>query len=191
MQQAQHGDREAFSELVRRHHQMAYRTAVTILRSRDDAEDEVQNSFLKAFQHLGTFQGGCRFSTWLTRILVNQCLMRIRRLRRERFSSLDAPVHPGEPHVPREIADPNAETDRAMAGEEVEQLLRREIQRIPPMLRQAFLLRHIENLPMSEVAEELGITQAAAKSRLLRARLELQERLLRHQGRKGVATFTF
>jgi RNA polymerase sigma-70 factor (ECF subfamily) len=185
---AQSGDKHAFSELVERHYGTCLRLATTILRNRHDAEDEVQNALAKAFEHIGQFQRGCRFSTWLTRILVNQCLMRIRQVRRSRVVSLE-PTN-SEDFGGRELADPSAAPDRELAAEQVHSILEKEIRRIPPILRRPFELRHVQMLPMEAVAGELGISVAAAKSRLLRARVELQSRLAKHQGRLGPATLT-
>jgi RNA polymerase sigma-70 factor, ECF subfamily len=185
---SQDGDRAAFSELVQRHYSSCLRLAVTILRNRDDAEDEVQNALSKAFEHLGQFQRGCRFSTWLTRIVVNQCLMRIRQIRRNRTVSIDEPWQQEEGATNWEIPDSRQGPDHALANEQIRGIIAMEIRRIPPLLRGAFMLRHVESLPMPEVAARLGISIAAAKSRLLRARLELQQRLEKHQGRLGPVT---
>jgi RNA polymerase sigma-70 factor, ECF subfamily len=185
---SQNGDKAAFSELVGRHYNACLRLASTILRNRDDAEDEVQNALSKAFEHLGQFQRGCRFSTWLTRIVVNQCLMRIRQVRRNRTVSIDEPWLQEEGAGSWEIPDLRPGPDHALANEQIRRIVDTEIRRIPPLLRSAFTLRHVEKLPMTEVADRLGISVAAAKSRLLRARLELQQRLEKHQGKLGPAT---
>lgn len=187
---SQSGETAAFSELVERHYGACVRLAVTILRNRDDAEDEVQNAVSKAFEHIGQFQRGCRFSTWLTRIVVNQCLMRIRQAKRSRLVSISESWHAEENLASWELADPRQTPDQELGGEEVRRVLEVEVRRIPPLLRHAFLLRHEQELPMNEVARRLGISVAAAKSRLLRARLELQQRLEKHLGRLGAATLT-
>jgi len=187
---SQAGEAAAFSELVERHYSACLRLAVTILRNRDDAEDEVQNALSKAFEHIGDFQRGCRFSTWLTRIVVNQCLMRIRQVRRNRLVSIGESWYPEERAVSWELVDPRQTPDQELASEEIRRVLATEVRRIPPLLRHAFILRHVQRLPMTEVAGRLGISVAAAKSRLLRARIELQQRLEKHQGRLGPATLT-
>jgi RNA polymerase sigma-70 factor (ECF subfamily) len=185
---SQNGDTTAFSELVERHYNSCLRLAVTILRNRDDAEDEVQNALSKAFEHIGQFQRGCRFSTWLTRIVVNQCLMRIRQVRRNRTVSINEPWQQEDGVTSWEIPDVRQGPDHELANEQIRQVIATEVRRIPPLLRSAFVLRHVESLPMTEVAKRLGISVAAAKSRLLRARMELQQRLEKHQGRLGPAT---
>jgi RNA polymerase sigma-70 factor (ECF subfamily) len=187
IESARRGDSEAFTELVTRHYPSSLKLARSILRDFEDAEDEVQNSFTKVFLHLGRFEGNSRFSTWLSRIVVNQCLMRLRKARRARFAYLDDPGSE-EGNVKMELAD-TAETPEEKLGRgEVEALLRREVNCIPPLLREPLLLRESMRLSLTEVAERLGITEAAAKSRLLRARRELRARLTRHQGARGTAT---
>jgi len=184
---AQAGDGGAFAELIGRHRTSCLKLALSILRDREDAEDEVQNACWKAFEHIGQFHRDARFSTWLTRILVNQCLMRLRRRKRARLVYLEDTAAT-EDQVVLDLPDVRRTPEDELGAGEVAGVLRKEIRRIPPLLRNVFLLREIEELPMPEVARRLGITVAAAKSRLLRARLELRARLARHQGRLGAAT---
>jgi RNA polymerase sigma-70 factor (ECF subfamily) len=184
---AQEGERDAFAELVCRHQATCMKLAISVLREREDAEDEVQNALFKAYEHLDQFQRDAKFSTWLSRIVLNQCLMRLRQTRRARFlyiddghdsdeiSRLDLPAHDSSP-------------ESHVAKMEISAVLKHEMSRIPPLLRHAFLLRDVQQLPMPEVAERLGVSIAAAKSRLLRARAELKERLGKHCGRLGDAT---
>ncbi|MCS7025739.1 MAG: sigma-70 family RNA polymerase sigma factor [Bryobacteraceae bacterium] len=186
---AQGGYDPAFAELIRRHQSSCLKLAMSILRDRSDAEDEVQNAFWKAFEHLGQFQRDARFSTWLTRIVVNQCLMRLRQTRRAKFLYLDDAMI-GDEVGTLELPAPEQTPEQELGKQEVANLLRKEIRRIPPLLRNVFLLRDVQQLPMPDVAKQLGISVAAAKSRLLRARLELRSRLAKHQGRLGPATLT-
>ena len=184
--QAQAGDQAAFTELTRRHYNSSFKLAVSILRDRQEAEDEVQNAYWKAFQHLGQFNQDAKFSTWMTRIVVNQCLMRLRQLRRAKFLYIDD-AQIGEERGTLELVDHGLDPERELAGGEVAALLHREVKRIPPLLRRVFVLREVNQLPMPEVAKQLGISVAAAKSRLLRARLELRDRLGKHIGQQGGA----
>lgn len=179
---------EAFSELVRRHQNTAMKVAVSILRDREDAEDEVQNAFWKAFEHIKQFQREAKFSTWLTRIVVNQCLMRLRQLRRAKFLYLEDGLGTSEDSVSLELRDGRNSAEQELGQEQVAQVLREEIRRTPPLLRKVFLLRDVEQRPMPEVADQLGISVAAAKSRLLRARAELRSRMRKHHGSIGPAT---
>jgi len=187
VQLCQSGDQRAFGELIRRHQASAMKVALSILRDKLDAEDEVQNAFWKAYQHINQFQQDAKFSTWLTRIVVNQCLMKLRQARRVKFAYLDD-AQPGEEILTFELKDFRQSPEQQLGQTEVAQVLRHEIRRTPPLLRNVFLLRDVENRPMPEVAEQLGISVAAAKSRLLRARAELRERMKRHLGVVGPAT---
>ncbi len=186
---SQEGAEDAFSELIRRNYSSAFKLAVSILHERQEAEDEVQNAFWKAFQHIGQFQQDSKFSTWMTRIVVNQCLMRLRQTRRARFLYLDDALI-GEERGTMELVDGARGPESELGSKELAGLLRNEIKRIPPLLRNVFVLRDVDELPMPQVAERLGISVAAAKSRLLRARLELRSRLEKHCGRHGHATLT-
>jgi RNA polymerase sigma-70 factor (ECF subfamily) len=183
----QRGDNQAFAELMKRHQASALKLALSILRDKQDAEDEVQNAFWKAYEHIEQFQQDARFSTWLTRIVVNQCLMRLRQLRRARLFYMDETVV-GEEVMTLDLRDESLNPENRLAQAEVGTVLQDEIRRIPPLLRRVFLLRDVQQKPMPDVAAELGISVAAAKSRLLRARAELRNRLKRHCGRIGAAT---
>ncbi len=183
----QDGDNNAFDELMKRHQTAVLKVALSIVRDKQDAEDEVQNAFWKAYQHINQFQRDAKFSTWLTRIVVNQCLMRLRQARRAKFAYLDE-VQPGEEMGPFELRDVGQSPEESLGQSEMSQVLDREIGRTPPLLRNVFLLRDVQERPMTEVAKDLGISVAAAKSRLLRARTELRTRLERHQGQAGQAT---
>ena len=182
----QQGNQAAFDELMRRHQMSAMKVAVSIVRDRQDAEDEVQNAFWKAYEHINQFQRDAKFSTWLTRIVVNQCLMRLRQVRRTRFAYIDDAE--GEDVTAADLRDAGPSPENLLGVNQVAAVLALEIQRTPPLLRHVFLLRDVENKPMPEVAAKLGISVAAAKSRLLRARAELRGRMQRHFGEMGAAT---
>ncbi len=179
---AQKGENDAFSELIQRHQTTCKRLAFSVLRDKQDAEDEVQNALWKAYEHLGQFQQDAKFSTWLSRIVLNQCLMRLRKDKRARYLYLDEGVA-GEEIARLELADDSATPEDALAQAQIGATINQEIRRIPPLLREVFILRDVEELPMPDVASRLGISLAAAKSRLLRARLELRDRMQRHVGR--------
>jgi RNA polymerase sigma-70 factor, ECF subfamily len=183
---ARRGDKHAFGELVKRHHNWCVGLASFILRDKGDAEDEAQNAYWKAFQHLDQFQGEAEFSTWLSRIVVNQCRMFMRGRRRMRLLHLDAGIPEyggGSIDLPSKRLDPEGE----LGCHQVREVLANEVRRIPPLLRNVVMLRDVEGLPMAEVANRLGISVSAAKSRLLRARIELRTRVLRHCGPSGYA----
>jgi RNA polymerase sigma-70 factor (ECF subfamily) len=155
------------------------------MRNRSDAEDEVQNTFWKAFHRLEQFRGEGSFAAWLSRIVENQCLMRIREARQSQFVYLDETT---ESNVRLELVGQTSSPEDQLGDHQVEDLLRREISRIPPLLRNVMLLRDVQQLPMSAVAEQLGLSVPAAKSRLMRARVELRSRLMKHCGRRGQGT---
>lgn len=182
---ARNGDMEAFGRLVERHRLACLRRAMLILRNRSDAEDEVQNAFWKAFQRLDQYRGDGSFSAWLGRIIENQCLMRLREQRYLRFVCLDesSDCRPSVELV-AQLTDP--EDDLGL--KEVVSLLRREVLRIPPLLRHAMILRDLDQLAIGDVAVRLGVSVPAAKSRLMRAREELRSRIRKHCGRKGPGT---
>jgi RNA polymerase sigma-70 factor (ECF subfamily) len=181
---AQQGSEAAFGELVRRHDRLVLRVALSILHNREEAEDEVQNAWWKAWRHIGRFEGEARFTTWVVRIVMNQCLMRLRHDRGARLIYLDQPLK-GEGKSLLELRDAREGAEQEVGRRQVDELLRREIARIPPTLRNALLLRFMDELPMPKVAGELGISLAAAKSRLLRARHELKTRLEKYCGHTG------
>ncbi len=184
---AQRGDNSAFADLIERHHNSCSKLAMSILRDKADAEDEVQNACWKAFEHIEQFQRDAKFSTWLTRIVVNQCLMRLRQERRAKFVYMDDPL-PNDETLTLQLPDRSETPEEGLGKREVVAVLKKEINRIPPLLRNAFVLRDVDRLPIEEVAKQLGISVAAAKSRLLRARQELRERMSKHYGDRGAAT---
>jgi RNA polymerase sigma-70 factor, ECF subfamily len=183
---AKAGDDSAFEELVRRYDRNVFRIAQHITQNREDAEDVVQDAFLKAYQNLGQFQGQSKFYTWLVRIAVNEALMRLRRRRPERMVSLDEDVKTEDDSVPREVADWSPNPEQQYSQAELKDILTRTIQGLPPSFRTVFVLRDVEGLSTEEAAEALDLSIPAVKSRLLRARLQLRERLSRYfQKRNG------
>ena len=184
---AKSGNDAAFTELIERHRSISFKLAYSILRDRSDAEDEVQNATWKAYLHLDQFNYEAKFSTWLTRIVVNQCLMRLRKDKRAKFFYIDD-VQIGDEVGTLDLRDRSDTPEVELGRREVSEILHQEVNRMPPLLKKVFWMRDIEERSMPDVAESLGISVAAAKSRLLRAWQELKVRLERHQGRLGAAT---
>src|SRR6202044_1036163 len=176
---AKAGDISAFEELVRRYDRNVFRIAQHITQNREDAEDVVQEAFLKAYQNLANFQEQSKFYTWLVRIAVNEALMRLRRRRPERMVSLDEDVKTEEDSLPREVADWSPNPEQQYNQAELREILTRTIQGLPASFRTVFVLRDVEGLSTEETAEALDLSIPAVKSRLLRARLQLRERLSR------------
>jgi RNA polymerase sigma-70 factor, ECF subfamily len=183
------GDESAFDELMKRHHPTALKVAYSIVRNREDAEDEVQNAFWKAYRHMSQFNRDSKFSTWLTRIVVNQCLMKLRRSRKVHYLYI-GDAGPADEFANLELPDQRHTPEEGVGKAEVQNVLFQEIRRTPPLLRNVFLLRDVQQLPMPQVAELLGISVAAAKSRLLRARSELRSRMAKHCNQSGSAALT-
>jgi len=186
VQAAKGGDVSAFEELVRRYDRNVFRIAQHITRNREDAEDVVQDAFLKAYENLNQFQGQSKFYTWLVRIAVNEALMKLRRLKPGRTVSLDEDVKTEEDSLPREVADWSPNPEQQYSQAELKDILSRTIQGLPMSFRTVFVLRDVEGLSTEETAEALDLSVPAVKSRLLRARLQLRERLNRYfQKRDG------
>ena len=174
---AKAGDISAFEQLVRRYDRNVFRIAQHITQNREDAEDVVQDAFLKSYENLKNFQEQSKFYTWLVRIAVNEALMRLRRRRPERMVSLDEDVKTEEDSMPREVADWSPNPEQQYSQEELREILSKTIQGLPSSFRTVFVLRDVEGLSTEETAEALGLSIPAVKSRLLRARLQLRERL--------------
>jgi len=191
VERAKAGDMEAFAELVRRYERRIYRMARQITQNDEDAEDVLQESFLKAFEHLDSFQGQSKFYTWVTRIAVNESLMKLRKRKSDRTVSLDENIETDEEPIVREIAVWDDTPESKYSQEELRQILDRAIDSLKPIFRTVFILRDVEELSTEETAEVLGLSVAAVKSRLLRARLQLREKLTRVFKRKGNGIFGY
>jgi RNA polymerase sigma-70 factor (ECF subfamily) len=183
---AKTGDMTAFEELVNRYERRVFRLTMNITQNREDAEDATQDAFLKSYQHLGTFQGGSRFYTWLVRIAVNEALMRLRR-RRPNISSLDEPVEADGELLPREIEDWGPTPEQRYVNTELNSILSNAIGQLEPIYRAVFVLRDVEKISTEETAEMLDVSIPAVKSRLLRARLKLRGNLTPYFKRRADA----
>jgi RNA polymerase sigma-70 factor (ECF subfamily) len=186
---ARAGDQQAFSTLVNQYERKIYRLALNITRNEEDAEDVLQDAFLKAYEHLDRFEGHSKFYTWLVRIAVNEALMKLRKRKGDRTVSLDEPMETGEETVMREIAVWEDNPEQRYSREEMQTILDEAVASLKPDFRTVFTLRDIEELSTEETSEALGISVPAVKSRLLRARLALRERLTRQFRRKGEDVF--
>jgi len=182
---ARAGDANAFGELISRYERRVYRMARQITQNDEDAEDVIQETFLKAFEHLDGFQGQSKFYTWLTRIAVNESLMKLRKRKSDRTVSMDENIETDEEPIVREIAVWDDTPEMRYSQEELREILDSAIEGLKPIFRTVFILRDVEELSTEETAEALGLSIAAVKSRLLRARLQLREKLTRIFKRKG------
>jgi RNA polymerase sigma-70 factor, ECF subfamily len=169
------GDHQAFSELWARHTSRVFKTTYRITGNREDAEDAIQDAWMKAYQHLNTFDGRAQFTTWLTRIAINSSLMILRRKRARPETSMDI----GDGDTSQwEIADQTKSVEELYTGQERVERLKRTICRLLPTLRDVVEIHQSEDCSIKEVAELTGISVAATKSRLLRARTILRRLLV-------------
>jgi RNA polymerase sigma-70 factor, ECF subfamily len=188
---ARKGDTASFSVLLRRYEGKIFRLAMNITQNREDAEDVLQEAFLKAYEHLDQFQGNSKFYTWVVRIAVNQALMKLRKRRSDRAVSLDEQIDTGEDTVVREIAAWDPDPEQRYSQEELQGILTGAIDELAPIYRTVFTLRDVDGLSTEETAEALDLTVPAVKSRLLRARLQLRDKLTRFFKRKGDDAFAY
>jgi RNA polymerase sigma-70 factor, ECF subfamily len=176
---AKEGDTGAFEQLVRCHTRRVFRVALHIARSHQDAEEITQETFLRAFQHLKRFEERARISTWLTRIAVNVALGRLPKSRREPAVSISEEPEAAELGA-QQIADWRPNPEEFYSRSELAGILKHALESLPIMYSTVFLLRDVEGLSITETAEALGLSEPAVKTRLVRARLQLRERLSRH-----------
>src|SRR5579875_3516425 len=175
LNQARVGDREAFGLLVQQYYQNIFQLAFRITRNREDAEGALQEAVLKAQCNLGKFQGNSRFSTWLARIAINEALIRLRSRRTQREVSWSDGVRWATLEAGAEICKP----ERRYAEVELNERLGKALDGLGPHLRTVFILRNVDGFSTAELAQMLGLSLAAIKSRLLRARLKLRVRFRR------------
>jgi RNA polymerase sigma-70 factor, ECF subfamily len=177
LEQALEGKREALDKLLASYRLRLYRQALRILGNPQDAEDALQEALFQAARHLHQFEGRSKFSTWLTRIVINSALM----ARRSNGSHREAPLEDwfsnDERRTPLEIADLRPDPERVCSSSEIAALVYSQFNLLSPALRSAFLLRHLEGLSYGEAGRSLGISTSAAKSRVGRARQQLKTNL--------------
>src|SRR5437899_11475570 len=180
---SKNGDVRAFEELVKRYDGKLFRIAQHLTNNREDAEDVVQEAFVKAFQHLGQFRENSKFSTWLIRITLNQSLMNLRKRRLTREVSIDDDFQSEEDNLPIDVADWAPNPEELYRAAELREILRKTLQELGPGLRVVFVLRDIEGLSLEQTAEALDLSLSAVKARSWRARLQLRERLSKYFGK--------
>ncbi|MGB9106332.1 MAG: sigma-70 family RNA polymerase sigma factor [Terriglobales bacterium] len=182
------GDSEAFYDLVRPHERAIYVTAYSILQDPSEAEDVAQETVLKAFRNLHQFRGDARFGTWLVTIAINESRMRLRSRQRARLESLDAPDD--SDYVPIQLRDWREIPSQTLERQELREALTRALAALSDKYREVLVLRDVQLLSVAETAEILAITPGNVKVRLLRARLQMRDRLVTelsgwHLKRKG------
>ena len=180
---SKNGDVAAFEQLVKRYDRKLLRIAHNVTHNTEDSQDAVQETFLKAFQHLGQFREDSKFSTWLIRITVNQSLMKLRK-RATRDVSLDEDFQADGDMLPMEAADWAPNPEQLYWASELRNILVNTLSELRPVLRAVFVLRDIEGLSTDQTAEVLSLSHTAVKARLWRARLQLRERLNKYFGKR-------
>ncbi|HEX6719803.1 MAG TPA: peroxidase-related enzyme [Pyrinomonadaceae bacterium] len=176
------GEADAFEELVRKHGRRVYRSLIGILGSAEEAEDALQDAFLKAFQHLPKFEARSRFSTWLVRIAINTGVQRLRS--RKDFDSLD---EESEEFKPRNIQAWTDSPEEFYSREELRRLVEKEVMKLPIKYRVALMLRDLEELSTEDAAAALGLTVPGLKARVLRGRLMLRESMVPYFSKTGAS----
>ncbi len=182
-------DRAEFARLVEAYSGVIYRLALKMLNNPQDAEDILQETFIKAYQHLGNFDGRSSISTWLYRIATNEALMFLRR-NKQFIISIDEPDETAEEEQePLQIVDWCCLPEEELMSTESRKYMDKAVQALPHNLRVAFLLRDIEGLSTQEAAEALNLSETALKTRLSRARLRLRELLSGYYGERMQSQF--
>lgn len=174
------GDCAAFEKIVTRYDRKLFRIAQYLMHNREDAEDAVQEAFLKAFQHLDQFREEAKFSTWLTRIAMNQSLMMLRKRRSTREVPIDGDFQSDDGNLPIDVADWAPNPEDLYRAAQLREILRKTLQDLGLGLRVVFVLKDIEGFSLEQTAEALGLSVTAVKARSLRARLQLREKLSRY-----------
>jgi RNA polymerase sigma-70 factor (ECF subfamily) len=171
------GDSQLFHELIRPYERRVYVMALSFLHNEADAEDAAQEAFLKAFRKLSSFRGESKFGTWLVSIALNEARTRIRHQNSVKIESLDEPPDEQGQVSPALLRDWKEIPSEALERKEIRLLLQQAITALPLIYREVFQLRDIEQLSVNEAAAALGISIAAVKVRLHRARMMLQKKL--------------
>ena len=179
-----HGEHAAFEALIRQYNRRLFRVARSILRDDADAEDAVQDAYFQAYRHMQDFRGRSKLGTWLTRIVINQALMRLRRHKRDRsvisFNAREAGLRRGLDPDSSSVPDDSAESPPVTTlRAEVRSILERRIDELPTAFRAVFVMREVEEMSTQETAECLGIPEATVRSRHFRARALLRSSLSR------------
>lgn len=175
-------DHDAFRVLMKRHNQMLYRAARSILKNESEAEDAVQEAYLQAYRAMGDFRGDAKVSTWLVRIVVNESITRLhKQTRRAEIIRLDGEESQADLHSSEDSMNqsPPEQPDRAALRAETRKLLEAKIDQLPDAFRTVFVLRAVEEMTVEEAAAVLGIPEATVRTRFFRAKGLLRESLSR------------
>jgi RNA polymerase sigma-70 factor (ECF subfamily) len=187
------GDHGAFEALMRQHNSKLFRVARAILRDDAEAEDALQDAYLDVYRHMSDFRGGAQLSTWLTRIVINHALMRLRKQRRDRVVVPFGDRNTVEPdQLSDDLPDVHGESPPgATLRAEIRRMVERRLDELPVAFRTVFVMRDVEDMTVLETAECLGIPPATVRTRLFRARALLREALTRELDAATVDVFGF
>lgn len=173
-----HGEKSLYYQLIQPYERALFSAALSILRNDADAEDAAQEAALKGLKYLCTFRRESKFSTWLIQIAVNEARMKLRKDRRHLYDSIDDGVENEEgDYIPRDFADWREIPSEELQRKELREAIQKALDSLAPKYREVFTLRDIQRLNIQETAAALGITEAAVKTRLLRARLQMRDAL--------------
>lgn len=190
-------DHAAFETLMRRHNGRLFRVARTILKDEAEAEDALQEAYLEAYRHIRDFRGTAQFSTWLTRIVINQALMRVRKQKRDPVvvpitQSRGAPEGEIDPSGVNDVVDESGESpSSAILRAEIRNLLEQKIDELPVAFRTVFVMREVEDMTVQETAECLSIPEATVRTRFFRARALLRDAIARDMDLAVLDVFHF
>lgn len=173
VEEARRGSTESFSQLVRNYDRKIYRLTLRITGNQEDAADALQEAFMKAYANLKMFHGDSRFYTWLARIAVNEALTKLRK----RLSHKQVSLDDDQNTLTYEITDICDNPEQKYAKTELQEILREAIDGLTPALRMVLLLQYLDDCTSEQIAQKLGLSVPAVKSRLMRARVKLRQRL--------------
>jgi RNA polymerase sigma-70 factor, ECF subfamily len=179
VEKARKGDPSAFEMLIRQHARKAFLSVYRITKNREDAEDVMQEAFVQAYTHLASFEGRSRFHTWFTTIAINQALMCLRK-RKRHCAYVSVSVGDEQKFYLPHIADPRPNAEVEVEKRELACLLGKATNLLPHRLRSVFYLRVLDEMSTQEISQTLGLSVAAVKSRMLRARRYLEQRVAEH-----------
>ena len=184
IKKAQNGDNKAFEEIIRTYKQFVANLCFRNLGSQEEAVDMAQDVFCSIFTSLGSFKFQARFSTWIYRVVFNQCANRIKKLAKDRkFFDADTVLHGEDGEREVQIPDRVELPDAAMVSEEMRKTLLESLEKLPDKEKQVYILRELQQLEYSEISSMLGIPLGSVKSRLTSARRTLKGRLIKRLGR--------
>lgn len=188
---AAHGDSTAFEAIMRRHNQLLFRTARSIVRNDAEAEDVTQEAWMRAWRALGNYRAESKLSTWLVRIATNEALGRLRR-KSAQVIPLEAAMMSSEPETQAALTDePERGPEQSVQRSQMHKLIEARIDLLPEAFRTVFMLRAIEEMSVEEVAEALDIPKATVRTRFFRARSLLRESLAQEMDTALGDTFSF